>query len=104
MSIAASARPHSIQLALEGMTCASCAARIERKLNRLDGVEATVNFATEQATVEYETGVGIDDLVDAVESAGYYARPVPTELGERLRNGKRPVSAPQLEAGAGFAG
>ena len=43
-----------VQLALEGMTCASCATRIERKLNKLEGVEASVNFATEQATVSYD--------------------------------------------------
>ena len=52
------------------MTCASCAARIEKKLNKLDGVEATVNFATEQATVRSETGLPVDVLVGAVESAG----------------------------------
>jgi Cu+-exporting ATPase len=60
-------------LALEGMTCASCAVRIERKLNKLDGVEATVNFATEQATVSHHGGVSVDDLVSAVQSAGYGA-------------------------------
>jgi len=60
-------------LALEGMTCASCAVRIERKLNKLDGVEATVNFATEQATVSHDVAVGVDELVAAVESAGYHA-------------------------------
>ena len=42
-----------VELALEGMTCASCAARIERKLNKLDGVAATVNYASEEATVSY---------------------------------------------------
>ena len=45
------------------MTCASCAARIERKLNKLDGVEATVNFATEQATVRCDSDVPVDQLV-----------------------------------------
>ncbi len=64
-----------VRLDLEGMTCASCAARIERKLNKLDGVEATVNFATEQATVSCDPAVPIDMLVGAVESAGYQARP-----------------------------
>ena len=62
-----------VRLDLEGMTCASCAARIEKKLNQLDGVEATVNFATEQATVR--SGVSIEELVGAVQSAGYDARP-----------------------------
>ena len=61
------------RLALEGMTCASCAARIEKKLNRLDDVEATVNFATEQASVLCEPGTPVERLVAAVESAGYGA-------------------------------
>ena len=47
--------PHLIELAIGGMTCASCAARIEKKLNRMDGVEATVNYATEKATVASPT-------------------------------------------------
>src|SRR6266702_4372391 len=64
-----------VRLDLEGMTCASCAARIEKKLNELNGVEATVNFATEQATVCSERSVSVDALVGAVESAGYGASP-----------------------------
>ena len=64
-----------IELALEGMTCAACATRIERKLNKLEGVEASVNYATEQAAVRYDSDrVAIADLVDAVEAAGYHAR------------------------------
>jgi P-type Cu+ transporter len=63
-----------LELELEGMTCASCAARIERKLNRLDGVQAAVNYATEQATVSYDPRrVAADDLIRAVEAAGYGA-------------------------------
>ena len=65
-----------VRLDLEGMTCASCVNRIERKLNKLDGVEATVNFATEQATVHCDESVTVDDLVSAVEAAGYQAHPV----------------------------
>src|SRR5881409_3827618 len=64
-----------VRLDLEGMTCASCAARIERKLNRLDGVEATVNFATEQATVHCGPSVPTEQLLSAVEAAGYRAHP-----------------------------
>ena len=60
-------------LKLIGMSCASCAARIERNLNRLDGVQASVNFAVEQAHVEHGTQVSADDLVHAVESSGYQA-------------------------------
>ncbi|WP_192904030.1 heavy metal translocating P-type ATPase [Nocardioides albidus] len=55
------------------MTCASCANRIERKLNKLEGVSATVNYATEKAKVTYADGVSTDDLVAAVEAAGYGA-------------------------------
>jgi len=66
----------SIVLDLEGMSCASCAARVEKALNRLDGVDATVNLATERATAVCDPSVSADDLVAAVESAGYHARPV----------------------------
>lgn len=62
-----------IEFDIGGMTCASCATRIERKLNRLDGVEATVNYATEKARVRTEAGVATDSLIAAVESAGYTA-------------------------------
>jgi len=63
-----------VRLDLEGMTCASCASRIERKLNKLEGVEATVNYATDQAAVTYDPGtVTVDDLVATVEAAGYHA-------------------------------
>ena len=63
-----------IELAIGGMTCASCAARIEKKLNKLDGVTATVNYATEKAKVTYADGVTPDELVATVEKAGYTAR------------------------------
>jgi Cu+-exporting ATPase len=63
-----------VELAIGGMTCASCANRIERKLNKLDGVTATVNYATEKARVSYADGVEAADLVAAVERAGYTAR------------------------------
>ncbi|MDQ0939285.1 cation-translocating P-type ATPase [Streptomyces sp. V1I1] len=64
-----------VELAIGGMTCASCAARIEKKLNRLEGVEATVNYATEKAKVTYRGGVAVDDLVATVEAVGYTAVP-----------------------------
>ncbi len=48
--------PERLELPVEGMTCASCANRIERRLNKLDGVTATVNYATEKAAVEFEAG------------------------------------------------
>ena len=67
------APPLQTELAITGMTCASCANRIERRLNKLDGVAATVNYATEKAKVTYRGDVDIDTLVAAVESAGYGA-------------------------------
>ena len=63
-----------LDLPISGMTCASCAQRVERKLNKLGGVRATVNFATEKATVDYDAAQTTpDDLVDAVAAAGYRA-------------------------------
>ncbi|MFF4633839.1 heavy metal translocating P-type ATPase [Streptomyces griseorubiginosus] len=68
------------ELAIGGMTCASCAARIEKKLNRMDGVTATVNYATEKARVTHEGGVSVQDLIATVEKTGYTARePAPPE-------------------------
>ena len=64
-----------LDLPIEGMTCASCAARIERRLNKLDGVTASVNYATERAAVEYDPArVTPAALVEAVEETGYSAR------------------------------
>jgi len=62
-----------VELVIGGMTCASCAARIEKKLNRLDGVTATVNYATEKANVHVADGVTTDDLIATVEKTGYTA-------------------------------
>ncbi|MEU3889983.1 heavy metal translocating P-type ATPase [Streptomyces sp. NPDC029041] len=63
-----------VELAIGGMTCASCAARIEKKLNRMDGVTATVNYATEKAKVSYSGEVSVGDLIATVEATGYTAR------------------------------
>ena len=62
-----------IELQIGGMTCASCAARIEKKLNKIDGVTASVNFATEKARVDYVGEVSPEELVAAVEETGYKA-------------------------------
>jgi len=64
---------HTVELAIGGMTCASCAARVEKKLNRMDGVTASVNYATEKARVTYADGVRPQDLVATVEATGYTA-------------------------------
>ncbi|MFF3762986.1 heavy metal translocating P-type ATPase [Streptomyces sp. NPDC001922] len=69
-----------VELTIGGMTCASCAARVEKKLNRMEGVTATVNFATEKAKVAYGSGVAIADLIAMVERTGYTAeQPAPPE-------------------------
>jgi Cu+-exporting ATPase len=62
-----------VELIIGGMTCASCANRVEKRLNRLDGVTATVNYATEKASVRFADGVTHGDLIGQVEKAGYTA-------------------------------
>ena len=63
----------TVDLDIEGMTCASCVSRVERRLERIDGVHAQVNLATERARVRYAPGVEVAELVEAVRSAGYAA-------------------------------
>lgn len=84
-------RRESIELDIDGMTCASCAARIEKKLNKVDGVTASVNYATEKAKVlAPPTGVSAQDLIQVVENTGYAAKlPDPVI--------KRPDRAAELE-------
>ncbi|MGP9020746.1 heavy metal translocating P-type ATPase [Streptomyces sp. BR1] len=72
-----SAPPQLVELTIGGMTCASCAARIEKKLNRMEGVEATVNYATEKAKVAYATGIEVADLIATVVKTGYTAEEPP---------------------------
>jgi Cu+-exporting ATPase len=73
MTAAKAVDRRELTLAVGGMTCASCAARIEKRLNQVDGVVATVNFATEEATVDFPDSVTADDLIGAVEETGYTA-------------------------------
>jgi Cu+-exporting ATPase len=79
--------PADVELLIGGMTCASCANRIEKKLNRLDGVTATVNYATEKAKVSYGEGVTPADLIATVEKTGYTAAlpPRPEDRPEPVR-------------------
>jgi len=87
MTTGTPAQAERLELALEGMTCSSCANRIERKLNKLEGVVATVNYATEKATVQFDPHqVGTADLVGAVEAAGYKAR-LPRPVGADVEGG-----------------
>ncbi|MFD6276700.1 heavy metal translocating P-type ATPase [Streptomyces sp. NPDC060209] len=89
---APAAETSDAELTIGGMTCASCAARVEKKLNRMDGVTATVNYATEKARVSYGAGTTLDDLVATVEKTGYTAQPV-----------VRPAPAPHSRAPEGDA-
>jgi P-type Cu+ transporter len=85
-----SATSAHVELPITGMTCASCANRIERRLNKLDGVTATVNYATEKATVEFDpTAAEPEQFVEAVEAAGYGAVLRSPEADER-RTGSAP--------------
>ncbi|GAA2368095.1 heavy metal translocating P-type ATPase [Streptomyces carpaticus] len=87
-----------VELAIGGMTCASCAARIEKKLNRLEGVTASVNYATEKATVSYGGEVRVPDLIAVVEKTGYTAA-VPAPPAPEPA--PAPGGAPGTAAGAG---
>ncbi|HET7351450.1 MAG TPA: heavy metal translocating P-type ATPase [Marmoricola sp.] len=83
-----------VELEISGMTCASCATRIERKLNKLPGVEATVNYATEKARVRAD-GVEAAELIAAVESAGYSAA-VPAPVAPEPTSTDTPAEDPEL--------
>ncbi|MGW0120233.1 heavy metal translocating P-type ATPase [Streptomyces sp. NPDC003327] len=86
------------ELTIGGMTCASCAARVEKKLNRMDGVTATVNYATEKARVEHAPEVGVDELIATVVRTGYTAEEPPPPAPEPEPEPKPAAEAP--EAGA----
>ncbi|WP_329221289.1 heavy metal translocating P-type ATPase [Streptomyces microflavus] len=88
------------ELMIGGMTCASCAARVEKKLNRMDGVTATVNYATEKARVTFAEGLELADLVATVEKTGYTARPIaPPERKPGGDPGGKPGGKPTPEQG-----
>ncbi|MCX4400606.1 heavy metal translocating P-type ATPase [Streptomyces sp. NBC_01764] len=89
----ATAAPSEVELTIGGMTCASCAARVEKKLNRMDGVTATVNFATEKAKVSYPVGVQVADLIATVVKTGYTAAEPPPPRPET------PEAATDADAG-----
>ncbi|WP_030802241.1 heavy metal translocating P-type ATPase [Streptomyces sp. NRRL S-337] len=95
----ASAADSEVELSIGGMTCASCAARIEKKLNRMDGVTATVNFATEKAKVSYGQGVAVADLIATVEKTGYTAQEPPKPRFREEQEAVTPAGAPQKDGG-----
>jgi P-type Cu+ transporter len=83
MATLSAQRNDHVELAIAGMTCASCAVRIEKRLNKLEGVTAAVNFASEHAAVAFDPGqVSVGDLIGAVEAAGYHASLAREALGE----------------------
>jgi P-type Cu+ transporter len=89
-----SAPPGDVELLIGGMTCASCAARVEKKLNRMDGVTATVNYATEKAKVSFGPGVTTHDLIATVEKTGYTAAlPRPPAAAADTEAADDPVSS-----------
>ncbi|MFF2249134.1 heavy metal translocating P-type ATPase [Streptomyces sp. NPDC058142] len=90
------AQAAEVELAIGGMTCASCAARIEKKLNRMDGVEATVNYATEKAKVTFADGVVVANLIATVEATGYTAQEPPRTVGEEAEGAEPDTSADPL--------
>jgi len=85
MSVPSSSETHTVELSIGGMTCASCAARVEKKLNKLEGVSATVNFTTEKAKVSFPDSLPPEALVAVVAATGYTATlPVPAaRAGDR---------------------
>ncbi|WP_411105586.1 heavy metal translocating P-type ATPase [Streptomyces sp. cmx-4-9] len=93
----------AVELTIGGMTCASCAARIEKKLNRMDGVQATVNYATEKARVSYSGDVQVADLIATVVRTGYTAEEPPPPQPEpqpEAADGAPAASAPDPELAA----
>ncbi|MGW4938731.1 heavy metal translocating P-type ATPase [Streptomyces sp. NPDC004166] len=92
------ATPSEVELAIGGMTCASCAARVEKKLNRIDGVTATVNFATEKAKIAYPAGIQVADLIATVVKTGYTAEEPPPPQPEQPAAGEAAGEDPESAA------
>ncbi|MEV7153846.1 heavy metal translocating P-type ATPase [Streptomyces misionensis] len=89
-----------VELLIGGMTCASCAARVEKKLNRMEGVSATVNFATEKAKVSYGAGVEVADLIATVVKTGYTAEEPAPPRAEPEATAEETPPGPDSELGA----
>ncbi|MFF5492197.1 heavy metal translocating P-type ATPase [Streptomyces aquilus] len=88
--------PAEVELLIGGMTCASCAARVEKKLNRMEGVTATVNYATEKAKVTYAGGMAVADLIATVVKTGYTAEePAPAAAEPAPHEDPEPASLRQ---------
>src|SRR3954466_14038055 len=87
---------HTLDLGIGGMTCASCAARIEKKLNRVDGVTASVNYATEKARVTFPASLAPERLVSVGQGIGYTATLPPRPVEQQAT--AAPDVPPQAEA------
>ncbi|MFJ8104438.1 heavy metal translocating P-type ATPase [Streptomyces sp. NPDC096132] len=87
-----------VELLIGGMTCASCASRVEKKLNRMEGVTATVNYATEKAKVSYPAGTEVADLIATVVKTGYTAEEPVREEPVHEESGTAAESDPELSA------
>ena len=93
------------ELVIGGMTCAACAARVQAKLNKVDGVTATVNLSTERARVTAPAHVPAQHLIAVVEAAGYTAElavPAAADAGARPTRRHGPAAAPQADPGPGL--
>mgnify|MGYP002737890968 CR=1 FL=1 len=80
---AESTKPQLLELDIDGMTCASCAVRVEKKLNKVDGVRASVNYATEKSRIDLQSPVPVEDLIAVVEKTGYKATVPEPDAPER---------------------
>ncbi len=86
-----------VELAVGGMTCASCAARITKRLNKIDGVDANINYATEQATIAVQSDTTPAELIAAIESIGYTATPVKPATGTTTETGEETADDAETE-------
>ncbi|WP_309324451.1 heavy metal-associated domain-containing protein, partial [Actinomyces stomatis] len=94
----------TVNLSIGGMTCASCVARVEKKLNKLDGVSASVNLATESARITAPSTVSVDDLLATVARAGYTGAPLgTTSPDEPAASEASPAGEPTSAASAASA-
>ncbi|WP_330283355.1 heavy metal translocating P-type ATPase [Streptomyces sp. NBC_00588] len=101
-AIRTAAEDSEVELLIGGMTCASCAARVEKKLNRMDGVSATVNYATEKARIAFPADVQVADLIATVVKTGYTAEEPPAPQPEPTgpdAAGEQPAEDPELASG-----
>src|SRR3954465_6305356 len=100
MSDTTTTTTRTVTLDIGGMTCASCAARITKRLNKLDGVDAAVNYATEQATVTVPDDMTIDQLVGQVEGLRQHGRPPAASSSDTTDDGDQAETTQDPELAA----